>query len=236
MIYTALAIDPGPDRSGVVSVSFDGRYFDLLYWRHQLFRGGLFVAGVHEPLIGGAELDFLLDDVAAAEGIVVIEQIVGFAYEPSRVPALVETARVEGRIIERAIARGIEPRMVQAKTARGELCRTKKAGDTRVEAVVRGLLRGFPTKITQKEIAHICDGGALAIVEICRVARVPIPRTPELEMALVRAGAEEERVRAAKRARVAAGEFAPEKRLPTRGQRARRSAGAKSGWQTRRGA
>jgi hypothetical protein len=233
-MITALAIDPGPDRSGVVSVSFDGHNFDLLHWRHQLFRGGVFAAGAHEPLIGGAELDFLLDDVASTDGILVIEQIIGFAYQLSRVPALIETARVEGRIIEKAIARGVEPRMVTAKAARGELCRTKSAGDTRVEAVVRGLLRGFPTKITQKEVAHICDGGALAIVEICRALRISIPRTPELEMALIRAGAEEDRARSTKRARVAAGELVEEKRRPTRGQRARRGAGTKAGWDGRR--
>ncbi|WP_437309939.1 hypothetical protein [Sorangium sp. So ce388] len=233
-MWTALAFDPGPTRQGVAVVSFDGRRFEMRYGAHLRFGGGFTAAGAHEPLFGAGQVDALLDDIAEARGIVVIEQIVGFAYDQYRVQALVETSRTEGRLLELARARGIEPLFLEALDVRGELCRTRKASDGQVRVVVEGMLHGIPAHLTEEQRVHIYDAAALGMVALCRVARVKMPRTPEVEAALVRQKALDEVARAAKRAKKAAGELPSEKRGLTRGQRARRRAGAKHGWETRR--
>ncbi|WP_438028960.1 hypothetical protein [Sorangium sp. So ce233] len=232
-MLTALASDSGPTRSGVAVVSFDGRRFQLRYGAHLRFGGGVVAAGAYEPPAGMAEVDYLLDDLAAAGGLLVLEQLVGFAFEAKRVQALVETARTEGRFIQAGLARGLTPQMVSAKDWRGALCRSETASDEQVRVMVEGLIPDMP-HFRCEERPHIYDAAGLAIVVLCRAAGVPIPRTPELDRALVMQQAADKAARAAKRAKKAAGELAPEKRGLTRGQRARRRAGAKQGWQTRR--
>jgi Holliday junction resolvasome RuvABC endonuclease subunit len=232
-MWTALAADPGPTRSGVAVVSFDGRRFELRHGAHLRFGGGVIAAGVHEPIAGLADVEFLLDDLVEAGGVFAVEELVGWAYEAKRVQALVETGRIEGRFILAAIARGLVPRLVPAKDWRGALCRSETASDEQVRVMVEGLIPDVP-HFRCEERPHIYDAAGLAIVALCREAGVQIPRTPELEQALVLQQAADKSARAAKRAKKAAGELAPEQRGMTRGQRARRRAGAKQGWATRR--
>lgn len=237
MLLTALAIDPGPDRSGVVSVSFDGRRFKLWYGRHLRFGGGVFVASSHQPLVGLSEISFLLDDLVAAGGMLVLEHTTGYAYDQFRVPYLLETRAMQERVETLAIVRGIEPVLIPAAEVRGELCRSETVGDGPVRAMVDGLVDGI-AHLPAEDGVHVRDACAAAVVALCRAAGVEVPRTPELETALFEALRREQAERAKKRAAKKADEASGlkpkrEKRYPTREKRARRSAGAKKGWKAR---
>lgn len=239
MLLTALGMDPGSDRSAFASVAFNGRRFELLYGRHLLFRGGVLYAGAVEPVLGRNEVAYLLDDVVAAGGLVALEHVCGNAYDQYRVPYLLETRGREERVVDMANERGITPVLIPAKEVRGELCRSESAGDGPVAAYIEAMVDGL-TAMPESQRTHIYDAIAVAIVALCRAAKVQIPRTAASERALHEALQEEKVERATKRAKKkadeAAGKATKEKRHPTREMRARRRAGAAKGWATRRGA
>lgn len=253
MLY-CVAFDPGPTRTGVAVVGFDGGRFELLFGRHVEFGGGFFAAGQRFAPRGESDVRFLVEDAAQAAPIlparselaplrpgaparpapagalVAVEQLIGYAYEAKRVQALIETARVEGRLIEVARRRGFEPVLIAAKEWRGALCRSESASDDQVRIVVEGLLHGIPA-LRAVERPHVYDAAGLAIVALARAAVLPLCLPAPVETALWRQQQAEKSARTAARA---AGGAAKEPRGMTRLQRGRRSEGGRKGRGRRR--
>lgn len=105
--FRCLAFDPGPTRTGWAEVilTLDGKLF--------------LIAGGHRELdLRRAEdrrwVGSYAGQMAAMGGIVVVETVVGYAYQAKHVQALLETTRVEGRILNQAAEAGVIPYEIPA--------------------------------------------------------------------------------------------------------------------------
>jgi len=230
----ATCFDSGSPKTAATVVALDGGRFRFLWGRRFRLGGGFYASGQLFPDFGDDTLDMLLDDAKLAGGIVGIEHLVGFAYEAKRVAYLLETRDVQGQILHACRVRGLVPHVTSAPEWRGEFCRTAGPSNEQIAIVLEGAVVGIPP-LHHEDREHIYDAGGLCVVELCRAAHLPIPRSPEVETKLYRQQQLDKAQRAAKRAKREAGELAPEKRRPSGAMRARRAAGAKKGWETRRG-
>ncbi len=209
-----LALDPGPSRTGAALVELPPG----ASWPRVLRAGHL-------------ELDQALAWVAEAvqwQQRVAVEMIVGYAYQASRVAGLVETARVEGRLMEAARGGPHDCLAMPAAEWREQLCGSRTASDDQVRVVVEGTARGIP-KLGYRERPHVYDAIGLGIVALWR-AHAPLGPHRQVKLpdavlrALFRVQSDERQARSSKPAKPAA------KRAPTRAQSKRRSDAAKAAW------
>lgn len=115
------------------------------------------VSGCHEPA------EWLRPP--RKDAVYAVEQIQGYAFNPSRVKHLVETARNEGRVME--MLHGCDVIMFSAREARGEFCRTPRASDNQVRIVVESLLVIEP-KLKASIRAHVYDAALVAMLALRR--------------------------------------------------------------------
>ena len=124
-----------------------------------------------------------------------MEQIQGYAFNPSRVKHLVETARNEGRL-ERAL-QDCSLLVFSAREARSTFCRTPRASDAQVRLVVDDVL-DIQVKIKAAIRAHVYDAALVAMLSM-RANGVHIELSQDAEARLVGLQALENEKRNAKR-------------------------------------
>jgi|SRR5690606_5922310 len=95
-----------------------------------------------------------------APGVIAIEQVEGYAYDHVRSKALIQTARLEGRLIEQARAMGYDPGMVSRSQWRKALCGNGSADDAEVKRALELQTVGMPKRTN----AHARDAAGVAIV------------------------------------------------------------------------
>ncbi len=211
-----VAIDVGPTRCGVAHV----RALGLGKFR--------VVAGAHVEF-ASPWLNALLRSAAQRGAAAALEVLVGYAYEAKRVAQLIETARVEGRLLERVHALGA--RQVETRSAgewRGALCGSPRATDAQVRIAVEGLCTVAPA-LGSDEREHVLDAAGLGVVVLSGLRREAIRLPSSVQLALIRQRAADAELAAAKRARGAS----KTKRAPTVAQRERKSRAAKAAWARR---
>ena len=145
-----LAIDPGATRSAYAIVD-------------RVKLGPITVTSV------GYGDQALLDHVMGAlvPDEVVVETIMGYAYEASRVALLVETARVEGWLIHAAKVRGIPCTEVAARDWRRALTGSPTPSDAQIEVLVRDVVEGLGPLGTYEQ-EHIIDAVGLGAAYLQR--------------------------------------------------------------------
>jgi len=210
MTTLALGVDPGPTKSGWARVFLDPKDWLCIDY------------GAHLPN-DSDDWRKLLGDVKRSSGVLAIEQIHGYAYEASRVAALVETSRFEGRVLE--LARFSETRLLTFTngTVRGELCRMRQASDEQVRIVLAGITRPRAPFRADEQV-HIYDAAAAAALAIIRTQGINLQLPPAVSAALHMQQLKEKGARERKKA---TGGAPPEKRSLTREQRGRRKQAAK---------
>jgi Holliday junction resolvasome RuvABC endonuclease subunit len=213
-----LGIDPGATRSGLSLVRLDPNgWLNIDY-------------GAHVDNETDAWRQMVTSTIQRG-GVIVLEMIVGYAYDAFRVQPLVETGRMEGRVLE--LVRLLKGKVitVEALDVRGRLCRSRKASDAQVQIVVEGVTRGRPAHLTQEAKTHIYDAAAAAIDQIAQASGRPLVVPAEVEARLHLQREADKVERAARRA----GGGEKPKRSLTRAQSERRSKGAKQAWAIRKG-
>lgn len=240
MIF-ALGIDAGPDRTGISSVMLDGRRFVLCASDHVLYGGGYSFEGQALPW-AGEQLERYLEDAASVGATVAIETIRGRVY-PGRAPEhLFETRTTEGMILRACRTLGIVPELWRAGTWRRYLTGQHAPSDQQIELVVRGLVHGIPKDLPYRKASHMFDSAGLAVFVLSRAAGIVYPRDLPASAvgALMRQQQEDSARRALKKIRKENGGWwaildgngpgspgpreTPDKRHPTRLQRAARKA------------
>lgn len=210
-----VAIDVGPTRCGVAHLR------DLGLGKFRV------VAGAHVEH-GSAWLSAVLRSAVANGAVVAFEVLQGYAYEAKRVAQLIETARVEGRLIERVSALGARIELRTAGEWRGVLCGTPRASDAQVRIAVEGLCTVAPS-LGSDEREHVLDAAGLGLVVLSQLTKRPLYMPSAVRLALFRQQADDAAEAKAKRAR---GATAP-KRAPTRAQRERKARAAVAAHQRR---
>lgn len=87
----------------------------------------------------------------------ITETINGVAYSLSRSADLIETARNEGRIIEKIHTSLLTPMTCTAAQARGHFCRSAQASDAQIAIAVEALVKDAPTTMRKVDRKHIYD-------------------------------------------------------------------------------
>ena len=213
------SVDAGPTRWGCASVrNEDGRL--------------VLVEGIHRVIDRSvaADIEWLrarVGEVLESSGVVLAEEICGYAFQAARVAALVETARSEGVLEGISKAMGARHKYISAKEVRGALCHNPTASDAEVAVVVEWLYGSSVRTLMRADARpHIYDALLLAAYGISKELGTPIKLSPNVEVALCQARTEEKAARVAKRLRKK--ERLPvERRKPTRAQSKRRSDAAK---------
>lgn len=163
---TVFAIDPGPAKCGAAVVRCVDGWTEVVKAGH----------------IERDKLSGWLAESSKCGHILAIEQLAGYAYAPTRVAHLIETARMEGWIMGRW-AGGL-PFVVPASKWRGELCGSPTAGDEQVRIVVEALARSVP-KLGYRERPHVLDAIGLGIAVLSRLTQVRTSLPPEAARALL---------------------------------------------------
>lgn len=211
----ALGLDPGPSKTAASLIRIDDAG-----WPH------IEIGGHYEN--DSDELRRLIQRAAMLRAPVGVETICGFAYEAKRVAALVETARIEGRLHERALVFGAAVVQIEARIWRGQLCGSPTASDKQIRIAIEGLCKTIPlSKAAEREHLYDATGVAIAVIALSLGRVVSVPARV---MALIHQQREIEKV--SRGARKAAGLEAvePKKRSRTRAQTKRRGRGAVGGW------
>jgi hypothetical protein len=215
----ALGLDPGPSKT-----AFSWVHLDAGGWPHV-------VSGAHVEN-DSPELRKILQLAAMSSAPIGMETLIGWAYEASRVQQLVETARVEGRLEERALGFGGTVVHIDARSWRGALCGSPTASDKQIQIAIEGLVRTRPA-VKADARAHLYDatGVALAVLAKSLGRTVTVPQDVMGKVHLQR-----ETERASRGARKAAGLPVVEqtKRSPSRAQTKRRSDASKRVWAARK--
>jgi hypothetical protein len=210
-LVRALGIDAGPSRSGTALVSTSD------------FRTFAIETGMHTES-GGEWIRGVIAHAARVSAVVAMETILGYAYESSRVQALVETARVEGMLLERAHYLGARTVPISAREWRLALCRDATASDEQVRVVIEGVTAVRPV-LRAMSRPHVYDAAGIAIWALLRDARRSLVLPPAVSSALLAQQAHERALRADKKTRKAMG-LPPAPKAPrslTRAQSQRRS-------------
>lgn len=210
-----LALDPGPTRIGAALLELP----PMASWPRVIRAGHV-------------ELDEARRWVAEAVALghhVAVETIVGYAYQASRVAGLVETARVEGRLLE--AARPNSDRLlhaVEASVWRESMLGTRTPSDDQIRVVVEGVVRDIP-QLGCRVRPHAYDAMGLALYVMAkeRSGRGAFRLPPETARKLFLLQQQEKAERAAK-------PRGKTKRAPTRSQTTRRSQAAVAAWAKRR--
>lgn len=210
-----LALDPGPTRIGAALLELP----PMASWPRVIRAGHV-------------ELDEARRWVAEAVALghhVAVETIVGYAYQASRVAGLVETARVEGRLLE--AAKRLDERLlhaVEASVWRESMLGTRTPSDDQIRVVVEGVVRDIP-QLGCRVRPHAYDAMGLALYVMAkeRSGRGAFQLPPETARKLFLLQQQEKAERAAKPPQKT-------KRAPTRSQTTRRSQAAVAAWAKRR--
>lgn len=134
-------------------------------------------------------------------GSVAAEQIIGWAYEASRVQALVETARSEGYLLGIARMLAAKHTFYSAGEVRAALVGDKAASDARVAVVVEWAFgKAVRERFKATERPHVYDGALLAMYAIAQATKRRITLPPRILGELARLQAEEKAARTVKRA------------------------------------
>lgn len=214
----ALGLDPGPTKTGAAYVRFENGWMNI-------DMGGHFENS-------SDELRKLMQRAAMAREPIAVECIVGYAYEHKRMAALIETARVEGRLLERAEGLGTSALTIEAGLWRGSLCGAPGASDEQIRIAIEGVTKTWP-KVLAVARPHLFDAAGVAIAAIGRALGRTISAPPAVMWAVEQQRQAEKASRGARKAAalpvVEAG-----KRSETRAQRERRGAASKRGWAGRK--
>lgn len=211
-----LALDPGPTRIGAALLEL----LPMASWPRVLRAGHV-------------ELDEARRWVAEAVALghhIAVETIVGYAYQASRVAGLVETARVEGRLLE--AAKRLDERLLHAVEAtvwREAMLGTRTPSDDQIRVVVEGVVRDIP-QLGHKVRPHAYDAMGLALYvmakERFRSGAFRLPPETARKLFLLQQQEKAERASGSRPKKT--------KRAPTRSQTTRRSQAAVAAWAKRR--
>lgn len=139
--------------------------------------------------------------------IVAIEQIQGYAFNPSRVKDLVETARTEGWILSSCHYGEATSRVFSAREARGEFCRTPRASDKQVAIVIEDLVTISPhvAKLKATMRPHVYDAALVALLAMRRdgVRVPPLSNAADVKLMSIQALENEKRTAKARAKKMA---------------------------------
>jgi hypothetical protein len=216
------AYDPGPEKTGLGAI--------CLTDAGQLF----FTAGGHPELDMGkpthhARVMAEMQEVRDRGGLVAVECIRGGIYLSKTSwhsgAALIETARVEGRLLECAVSIGLTPIEVGAKQWMADYCRTTYPSPQQIRIIVEGTIGGLP-HFHHLDREHAYDGLAIASLVLAQHHKIQMRWPAAVQRAVWEQQqaekAERERKGSATRAAKASGlpvSGAPPKRWKTRAQR-----------------
>jgi len=216
------AYDPGPSATGTGAISLTDA--------GQL----LFAAGGHPELdmskpTHHARIMAEMQEVRDRGGLVAIECIRGGIYLSKTSwhsgAALIETARVEGRLLECAVSVGLTPIEVGAKQWMADYCRSTYPSPQQIRIIVEGTIGGLP-RFHHLDREHAYDGLAIASLVLAQHHKIRLRWPASVQVAVWEQQqiekAERARNGAATRAAKAAGlpvSSAPPKRWKTRAQR-----------------
>lgn len=193
----ATAIDVGPTYSAIATVAFTGeRRFVWQFGEIVEFRGGYrLIGGTEVPLIGRDTVAAILADTAQAGGLVGIERAdrvfpsEDMARLLNQVQRLMETTRIEGKLIDLANGLGLTPTTSAATQWREALVRKQSPQDHEIAAVIETLVAGAPTHLPLAKTQHLYDAAGLAVVLLAIDAgyQLPLDLPPSVLAALHRA-------------------------------------------------
>ncbi len=186
MIHHAFAVDAGPTRWGCSTVTLDTAAGRLTL-----------VEGIHRVIDPMADDDIAwlaarCAEARAAGGVVAQEIVLGYAFEASRVQALVETGRSEGVLLGIARMHGLLPVMVSAGQARLERVLDSRASDARVAVVVEYLFgKSLHDRIPATQRPHVYDAALLAAHVLAKRSGLKIKLPAAIIQRLMQLKAEE---------------------------------------------